>query len=117
MSHGATSRVAKLALESTTFPLLTSGCSISAGFAGVASTFLVLMRDVVDGTGGSGSTIDASDSWDNLRLFLEVPFPMTAYGWNVLLEEPLDASLSELEECDEVEPDRVGCGITGVGDG
>ena len=116
MSHGATSRVAKLALESTTFPLLTSGCSISAGFAGVASTCLVLMRDVVDGTGGNGSTIDASDSWDNLRLFLEEPFPMTAYDWDALLAEPLDASLSELEECDEVEPDRVGCGMAGVGD-
>ena len=116
MSHGATSKVAKLALESTTFPFLTSGCSMSAGFAGVVSAFLVMMRDAADGTGGSRSTIDASDSWDNLRLFLEVPFPLTAYDWDPVLEEPLVASLSELEECDEVEPDRVGCGMAGVGD-
>ncbi len=112
MSHGATSRVAKLALESTTLPLLTSGFSMSAGFAGVVLNFLGLMRDVVDGTGGSGSTVDASDSWDNLRLFLEVPCPMTAYDWDALLDESLEASLSELAECDEVEPSRVGCGMT-----
>lgn len=116
MSHGATCRVAKLALESTTLPLLTSGCSMSAGFAGVVSAFLVLIREVADGTGGSGSTADASDSWDNLRLFLEEPFPVTAYDWDASLEESLDASLSELEECDEVEPDRVGCGMARVGD-
>lgn len=71
------------------------------------------MRDVVDGTGGSGSTIDASDSRDNLRLFLEDPFSMTAYDSDASLEESLDA---ELEESDEVEPDRVGCGMAGVGD-
>lgn len=84
---------------------------MSAGFAGVVATFLALMRDVADATGGSGSTIDASDSWDNLRLFLEEPFPMTACDWDALLEKSLDASLSELEECDDVEPDRVGCGM------
>ena len=112
MSHGATSRVAKLALESTTFPLLTSGCAMSAGFAGVVLSFLALMRDVVDGTGGSGSSIDASDSWDNLRLFLEVPCPMNAYDWDALLDESPEASLSELAECDEVEPPGVGCGMT-----
>ena len=112
MSHGATSRVAKLAVESMTFPLLTSGCSMSAGFAGVVLTFLALMRDVVDGTGGSGSTVDPSDSSDNLRLFLEVPCPVTAYDWDALLEESLEAPLSELEECDGGEPCRVGCGMT-----
>ena len=82
-----------------------------AGFAGVVLSFLALMRDVVDGTGGSGSTIDASDSWDNLRLFLEVPCPMTAYDWDALLDGSLKAPLSELEECDEVGPCRVGCGM------
>ena len=112
MSHGATSRVAKLALASTTLPLLTSGFSMSAGFAGVVLSCLFLMRDVVDGTGGSGSTVDPSDCWDNLRLFLEVPCPMTAYDWDALLDESLRASLSELEDCDEVEPCRVGCGMT-----
>ena len=112
MSHGATSRVAKLALESTTFPLLTSECSISPGFAGAVLSFLALMRDVVNGTGDSGSTIDAWDSWDNLRLFLEEPCPTTAYDWVALLDESLEASLSELEECDEVDPRRVGCGMT-----
>lgn len=85
---------------------------MSAGFASAVSTFLVLTRDVADGTGGSGSTIDASESWGNLRLFLEEPLPVTAYDWDALLEEPLDASLSELGVCDEVEPDRVGRGMT-----
>ncbi len=85
---------------------------MSPGFAGVVLGFLALMRDVVDGTGGSGSTIDASDSWDNLRLFLEEACPMTAYDWDALLEESLEASLSELEDCDEVERCRVGCGMT-----
>ena len=84
---------------------------MSAGFAGAVLSFLALMRDIVDGTGRSRSTIDASDSWDNLRLFLEVPPPMTAYDWDALLDESLEAPLSELVECDEVEPSRVGCSM------
>ena len=85
-----------------------------AGFAGVVLTFLPLMRDVVGGAGGSGSFIDASDSWDNLRLFLEVPCPMTAYDWDALLDKSLEAPLSELAECDRVESSRVGCGMIAV---
>ena len=84
---------------------------MSAGFAGVVLTFFALMRDIVGGTGGSGSFIDASDSWDNLRLFLEVPSPMTAYDWDALLDESLEAPLSELAECDKEESSRVGCGM------
>lgn len=98
MSHGATSKVAKLAFESTTLPLLMVGCSISPGFLDGLSTFLGLMRDVIDGP-KRGFATEASDSVDILGLFLEAS--SSIFSWDVLLEDPSKASLSEIEEREE----------------
>ena len=99
MSHGATSKVAKLAFESTTLPLLMVGCSISPGFLDGLSTFLGLMRDVIDGPKRGGFATEASDSVDILGLRLEAS--LSIFSWDVLLEEPSEASLSEIEEREE----------------
>ena len=98
MSHGATSKVAKLAFESTTLPLLIVGCSISPGFVDDLSAFLGLMRDVIDGPERGGFATEASDSGDILRLFLEVSLSIFSYDWDVLAEDASEASLSEIEE-------------------
>lgn len=71
MSHGATFSVAKLAFESTTFPLLMVGCRISLGFFTAVSGARGLMRDDVGAVGCGDSGSGKSDCGDNLRLFLE----------------------------------------------
>ncbi len=71
MSHGATSSVAKLAFESTTFPLLTMGCKISLEVFTALSGARGLMRDDVGAVGCGVSGSGKSDWGDTLRLFLE----------------------------------------------
>lgn len=71
MSHGATSRVAKLALESTTLPLRRVGCCICAGSWAVEVGVAGLMRDVVGKIEGVGSASELFDTGDSLLLFLE----------------------------------------------
>lgn len=107
MSHGETFRVAKLAFESTTLPLLTTGCRISAGFLGIGSEIFDRTRDMFEGTGaGVSSVSEASDSMsgsaDSRRLFLDVLLSMASYDGELLLEDACKGSLSDFgDEWDE----------------
>ena len=51
ISHGATSSVAKLAFESTTFPLLMIGCAMSLELFAALAGARGLMRDDVGADG------------------------------------------------------------------
>lgn len=82
MSHGTTPRVAKLAFESTTLPLLRVGLAMSAGFvAAVDATSRRLIREVGVSTGGgaaaaaaASSDVESSGNGDIRLRFLEEPF-------------------------------------------
>ena len=83
MSHGETSSVAKLAFESTTLPLLTEGCWMSAGFWEVGLDCFGLIRDTIEGAGsGASFATESSDSIpgseDSRRLFLDTLFSMAS---------------------------------------
>ena len=107
MSHGETFKVAKLFCESTTLPLLTVGCWMSAGFWGFVLDNLGLMRDVVEGRGAGAPSVTEpskprSGSEDSRRLFRDVLSSMTLYRRDLLLKETCEVSLSEFEaECEE----------------
>lgn len=109
MSHGETSSVAKLAFESTTLPLLTVGCWMSAGLGGLGLDCLGLMRDaaeeVVSGAASATEPNSMSDSEDSRRLFAGVSFSMASYDEEV-----------SLPESKEVDFRRTGCGMAAGGE-
>ncbi len=113
-SQGATSRVAKLDLESTVLPLLTVAWEISAGFEEEKGRgFRGLMRDVVAGSESAGnfsfSAMEASDVGDSLRLFLEGRCSNSLSDCGALLESETDASLSE--DWEDTEALRIRAGM------
>ena len=104
MSHGATSSVAKLALESTSLPLLIVGCSISAGFVEGVVARLDLIRDAVacirpDFSSSSTEVVDSlSGVGDIRRLLLDACPSMASYEGATLPEKVSEASLPDLED-------------------
>ena len=77
MSHGATPSVAKLAWESTIFPLLSAGFAISPTLSVVVGTATRgLIREAVVGIGAGAASSQADEfsrSRDTLFLFLDKP--------------------------------------------
>ena len=118
MSHGVTFSVAKLAFESTTLPLLTVGCRMSAGCWGVGLDCFGLMRDTIEGTGsGASSDTEPSESLsaseDSRRRFLDTLLSIASYDVEVLFEEASKMSLSEIgDECEEGGSRVISCGIS-----
>ena len=71
MSHGATSRVAKLAFPSTILPLLTMGCEMALGLFTALLRARGLMRDDVGASGWRSWDSDKSGCREIFRFFLE----------------------------------------------